>query len=429
MNWRSFTYILLIITAVGCSQEDQESSVGDRWINSSTRILLFDTLTLKSSTLKLDSLIVSGSNRLLIGQYTDPVFGKIKSKSYFQFLPTHYSIDSEAEYDSIAFILRYDGYSSNDTLFRQKFLISEVTQELKPHDQFYYNTSNYTTSTDILSEHEFSPRPGSKDSIHITLDKQFGEEIFKNLQSKEITNSDNFLNRYQGLLVEPGDSGTAILGFSKNSFLRLYYTNKEELVDLEETLDLAVIQGNTFHNTSASLTTDILPDLPPQLESLPSSETDNRSFIQGGTGIATKIEIPHLKSLEDIEGTGSMIEAQLKFYLNTSRDEAIRPVKDSLRLFIINQRNEVLGDVVGYHNQPTVAKIVEKEDEFNSVRYSVSLKKFIDDKINEYDGDNWSLLIYAPDLTTSVDAFELFSEGAEKEKKMKIEITYAIYNE
>lgn len=434
MEWRRITYILLILTAVACSEEDQESSVGDKWINSSTRVLFFDTLTVKSSTLKLDSLIVSGAGRVLIGQYNDPVFGKVKSKSYFQFLPSRYSIDSEAIYDSIAFILRYDRYSSNDTLFPQRFLISEVTEDLKPHDELYYNTSHYNSDVDILTEHEFNPRPRSKDSTHISLDKQFGERLFKKLQNNEITNIDRFLNEYQGLLLEPDDSGTAILAFSKNSFLRLYYTNEEELENQEETLDLRLVQENTFNNISAGLTQDLLPSLPPQSESVSSGETGNHSFIQAGTGIATKIEIPHLKSLEDIEGTGSegtgsIVEAKLKFYLNTSKDRTLRPVKDSLRLFIINQRNEIIGDVFGYNGQPTLANIEEKEGEFNLIRYSVPIKKFIDDKNSAYDGDNWSLLIYAPDLTSSVDAFELFGEGAAKEQKMKIEITYAIYDE
>lgn len=431
MEWRSFTYILLILTAVACSEEDEKFTIGDKWINNSTRVLFFDTLTVKSSTLKLDSINVSGSRRLLIGQYDDPVFGKIRSKSYFQFSPTRYSIDSEAIYDSIAFILRYDRYSVSDTLSSQKYLISEVSEKLKPHDELYYNTSHYNSATDILAEHSFTPRPRSKDSTHITLDRQFGERLFNKLQKKEITNIDKFLNEYHGLLVEPDDSGTAILAFSKTSFLRLYYTNIGELVNQEETLDLLIVQENTFHNISAGLTKDILPGLPPQDQSIPGYETGNQSFIQGGTGIATKIEIPHLKSLEDIEGegTGSIVEAKLKFYLNTSKDRTIRPVRDSLRLFIINQRNEIIGDVTGYHNQPTIASIEEKEDEFGKIRYSVPIKKYIDDKNNAYDGDDWSLLIYAPDLTSSVDAFELFAEGASKELKMKIEITYAIYDE
>lgn len=429
MEWRNFIYFILILTAVACSEEEEVSSVGDKWITSSTRVLFFDTLTVKSSTLQLDSLIVSGSGRILIGEYDDPVFGKVKSKSYFQFLPSRYSIDSEATYDSIAFILRYDKYTSGDTLSSQKYLISEVTEDLKPHDKLYYNTSEYNSATAIISEHDFNPRPKSKDSTHISLDKQFGEELFKKLKSKELTNPDNYLNEYQGILVEPGGSGTGILGFTTQSFIRLYYTNNGELENEEKILDLVIVAQNTFHNISAGLNTNTLPALPPQDQSISSGETGKKSFIQAGTGIGTKIEIPHLKSLDDLEGTGSIVEAELKFKLNVARDRTIRPVKDSLPLFIINQRNEIIGEVVGYHNQQTTARIEKQEDEFSTVEYSVSIKKFIDDKLLEYDGDNWSLLIYAPQLTSSVDAFELFAEDAPKEQKMKIEITYAIYDE
>lgn len=429
MEWRSFIFVIFILTAFACSEEDQNSSVGDEWINSSTRVLFFDTLTVKSSTLKLDSIVVSGSRRILIGQYDDPVFGKIKSKSYFQFIPSRYSIDSEAKYDSIAFILRYDRYSSGDTLSSQKYLISEVTEDLEPHDELYYNTSQYTSTIDIMTEQHFIPKPRSKDSVHISLDTKFGESLFKKIQQKEITDANEFLNAYPGLLVEPEDSGTAILGFSKQSFIRLYYTNSGELVNQEETLDLLIISENTFHNISAGLNSELLPSLPRQDQSLPSRETGNQSFIQAGSGIATKIEIPHLKSLDDLEGTGSIVEAELKFMLNVSKEKTIRPVKDSLPLFIINQRNEIIGEVIGYHNQQTTARIAKEEYEFRTVEYSVPIKKFIDDKLYEYDGDNWSLLIYAPQISSSVDAYEIFAEDAPKEQKMKVEITYAIYDE
>lgn len=429
MEWRNYIYLIITLSAVACSEEEQISSVGDKWINSSTRVLFFDTLTVKSSTLKLDSLIVSGVSRNLIGQYDDPVLGQVKSKSYYQFLPSSYLIDSEAEYDSIAFILRYDGYSFGDTLLPQKYLISEVIEDLKPHEELYYNTSYYNSSTNILKEFEFNPRPTSKDSTHISLDRQFGARLFKKLQNKEITDPEGFLNEYEGLLVQPEESGTAILGFSKKSFIRLYYTNNGELTNEEETLDLLIIPENTFHNISAGLNTELLPSLPSQEVSTPSKETGKKCFIQAGTGIATKIEIPHLKRLDDLEGTGSIVEAELKFKLNISKDKTIRPVRDSLPLFIINQRNEIIGEVIGYHNQQTTARIKTLEEEFNTVEYSVPIKKFIDDKLYEYDGDNWSLLIYAPMLTSTVDAFELFSEDASTEQKMKIEITYAIYDE
>lgn len=429
MHWRSFIYLIFSLIAVSCSEEENLSTVGDSWIKSNTRVLFFDTLTVKSSTLKLDSLVVSGAVNALIGQYTDPVFGKVKSQSYFQFLPSRYFIDSEAEYDSIAFILRYDRYSSGDTLSSQKYLISEVIEDLEPHDEMYYNTSQYQSSPDIITEHSFYPRPGSKDSTHIPLNKQFGEILFQKLQNRQITDSDEFLNEYPGLLVQPTESGTAILSFSKNSFLRIYYTNNGELNNQEETLDLLILPENTFHNISAGLNTESLPKLPPQEQSIPSKETGKKCFVQAGTGIATKIEIPHLKSIDDLEGTGSIIEAELKFRLNVSENKSIRPVRDSLPLLIINHKNEVIGEVTGYHNQQTTARIERLEEEFSTVEYSVPIKKFIDDKLFEYDGDDWALLIFAPDLNSSVAAYELFAEDAPKEQKMKIEITYAIYDE
>lgn len=46
-----------------------------------------DTLTLKTATIQLDSVVTSGSGRLLIGKLKDPVFGDLTSQSFLRLAP------------------------------------------------------------------------------------------------------------------------------------------------------------------------------------------------------------------------------------------------------------------------------------------------------------------------------------------------------
>ncbi|HEX7869977.1 MAG TPA: DUF4270 family protein, partial [Chryseobacterium sp.] len=92
------------------------------------KVILIDTLTVEMSTINFDSLVTSNKSRVLVGNYDDPLFGKVKSNSYFQLASDSYSLisstDTEAAnyvFDSISMILKYDNYYYGDTTKVQTF--------------------------------------------------------------------------------------------------------------------------------------------------------------------------------------------------------------------------------------------------------------------------------------------------------------------
>ena len=133
------------------------------------------------NTIQLDSIDVTNASRHLIGSYIDPVFGLSKTESYVQLQGAIdgtllYDLDSEARFDSIALVLDYDGYYYNDTLAVQEFKVFEVLEEIEPDEDFYFNTTNFATSTTALGNVIFKPRPKTEDSLFISLNHDFGEE-------------------------------------------------------------------------------------------------------------------------------------------------------------------------------------------------------------------------------------------------------------
>ena len=91
----------LLLAIASCSIKDETLVVGESLINSETRILFIDTLTIHAGTFKFDSLVVSDTSpqRLLVGSYKDSIFGISKSESFVQLIPTDFYIPSEAVFD------------------------------------------------------------------------------------------------------------------------------------------------------------------------------------------------------------------------------------------------------------------------------------------------------------------------------------------
>ena len=170
-----YVYLLLLaVVCTSCSNDQELTSltVGEEFNDITTRVLLIDTIQLRASTFKFDSIITSNTTRVLVGSYTDPVFGKTTSDSYLELLPSdgNFDLRDDAVYDSIALIMRYDRYFYNDTIPPQRFTVHEVTDNIRTDDDLFYNTTTFETDANPIGDIVFEARPTKGDSLHISLD-------------------------------------------------------------------------------------------------------------------------------------------------------------------------------------------------------------------------------------------------------------------
>ncbi|NNE77497.1 MAG: DUF4270 family protein, partial [Pricia sp.] len=312
----------LMMLCLSCSEDalnDSDFVAGETFTDSNIRVLLVDTLTVETSTMKFDSIITSTTTRMLVGKYTDPVFGTVQSSNYAELLPSTYILDTEAIYDSIVFYLKYDGYYYNDTLQTNGIHVKKLNEHLKPEDgENFYNTSTISYTDEDLGYINFTPRPLQTDSLTIRLNDSFGTALFQNLQNKTLTNSDEFTEYFMGVAFIPdvADNGS-ILGFSlSSSFMRLYFSKAEEDEQEQDYIDFIINTADSpipfFNQITAEEPNDYLKRLTDQEINLSSSESENQSYIQSGIGIATRIQFPHIKSIYDIPGQGTILDAVLK---------------------------------------------------------------------------------------------------------------------
>lgn len=415
---------------ISCSS-DIDTTVGEDMVTTNTRVYYIDTLTVKSSTFQYDSLSVSETSRLLLGAYTDPVLGLTKSNLYAHFGYTTADIDNDANFDSIAMILNYDNYFYNDTTAIQELNVYRVTQTIRPDDNsVYYNTTDFEKNPASLGSLSFYPKPTKEDSLEIRMSNDFGQTLFDEIQDNEFSSFDEMLNEYKGFVVEPSETNTAILGFLKTSYFRIYYTIPDGSDDIEYTYDISFDTSNSFHNITSDKTGTYLEDIENQESYITSSDTGNNTFIQGGTGIVTRLDIPYLETIGRIPGEGTITGANLSLTLKRNSYNDNLSTRDSLGVFIIDQKSEILMDLVQYDTSTAYGEISNEDNgEFTTVNYNIPIKLFLDLKLTDTNRENLFLAIYGQGLNDSVDRYIINSEDEDEEIKLKLELTYAVYDE
>ena len=426
---------MILILSCNVNEEDIFSmDVGEDWIDVKTKVYHIDTLTVKLSTFQFDSITVSNAKRLMIGSYNDPEFGLIKSESYIQLKNSDlYEIDDKAEFDSISLVLKFDKYFYNDTIPSQEFKVHKVLEDIEPDDDdnFYYNTTNFKTSSTPLASNIFKPRPNKIDTLSIKLDNIYGKTLFNKIKDNEINNDEEFLEEYKGLMIRAGETNTSILGFSTNSKMKIYYTidNGVEFESEEKIINFQINPTYSFNHIESNNEGTVIEDLHGSLKILPSYETNDKSFVQSGTGITSRIDIPYLETLNDIPGDGVVLDAFLKISLKQNSNSQTIQTRDSLQLKIVNHKSEIIDDLLNYDGNTVIGIVEEENSEYSITTYNFPIRSFLDMKFANAKPENLFLIISPPNYNSSVDRYIFEGENAINDKKIKLEITYAIYNE
>ncbi|WP_339840658.1 DUF4270 family protein [uncultured Maribacter sp.] len=431
-----FFGIIIFISVISCSNEiynDSEFVAGETFTDSNIRLILIDTLTVSTSTMKFDSIATSESTRILTGKYTDTVFGTITASSYMQFLPETYYIDSEAEFDSIIMVLGYDQYYYNDTLQKNTLHIKKIIENLRPeNDDYFYNTSSIAYDENDLGFLEYHPRPLAGDSITITLANDFGIDVFSQLQEKDIVNSDEYRDYFKGIGIVPDETDNgSVIGFSKsseNTYMRMYYSTDTADESVQEYIDIQ-INATTypipfFNRVTADDPITPLQTLTNSKVNLKSSDSNNQSYIESGIGIAMRVQFPHINSLYDIPGNGTILDGILKIKpVAQSYDDHLK-LRDTLAVYVVDQNNNLTETLTS----TSYAILNRSNQEFNDIYYEIPLAYYLEElQLKDRDIDD-ALILLPIDYNSSVDRFIMSGNGNGANGTI-LELTYGIYDE
>ena len=392
-----------LVTA--CNVGSTEFTMGSDFIEGGSTLTMIDTFHISMSTVLIDSLRTSNTGVALLGHYKDPNFGNITASTYFELgIPTSFSEDNANVYDSTVVILRYNGYAYGDTTQWQTITVHPIAHRMSGNDwdNAIYNNRNTPYLPEVLGSVRFLRRTEVSDSLVIRMDDTFGNDLFTKMNDADeyMTSNYSFVNYFYGLAIVPDTTeSNAIYGFSANStdlVMRVYYHRPNSSGDGQDeyyadfpytTVDPA------YNRIQADRSQTLLKSLVTQKEDLAASASENRTFLQCGTGLMTKMRFPSLNDIQLLNTQGIIMKAELEFspIANTYDPQAL---PDSLILIETNKINATVStltssDGTTLHVSSSVDKLYNENTTF-----SIDITSFVQNAFADgsYDTENGLLI-------------------------------------
>ena len=432
MILRNIIVILSLLFLVKCNDKPDELTLGEEYIESGTNLNLIDTFSVSLSTVIIDTIVTSGTDRMLVGNFNDNIFGKISSKSYFQIgIPDSFDVEEDEIYDSLVLNIKYDSYYFGDTTRIQKIFVHQLNENidfnngevLTSHSSFNYNSTPVGTIA-------FYPEPNkTSDTLKIKISDVIGNDLFDKLKSNSVilSNNESFINYFHGFVLKEDDSYEgSIIGFKGNGDdVELILYTRKEVISTEKTKYEFRLEDGTkqFNNIYHDFSATQLNNLVEQRYELPSVESSGLTFLQGGIGLAIRIDFPSLQEILLFE-RGKIIQAQLYIKpLQNSYDDFKLPSKFYiLETDNLNRINSPL-----YNNQNNIVSSKLNIDELydEETTYSFDLTKYINDELaDSYVDPEKGLLIMLTDGDTKASLDRLIVDTQNQITKLKIYYLY-----
>jgi hypothetical protein len=386
-----------------------------------------DTVSLKVYTNEEDSIITSGSGKVFYGRYEDPYLGALSAESFMipqlteAFLP-----DEKAVYDSLVLYLKYD-YFYADTSKTQTANVHLLTEEYSTlANTYYYSHSKLAHDPKTIGTKTFSARPRSTESLAIRISDELGKAIFAKGIAKEMSSDNEFKALVKGLKLAHGEKdNAAILGFLLSdavSALKLFYhlDGPDQITKLEHSFKF----GAGFTHIAADRKNTNLSGLPANNNKLgiESVTTGNKGYIQSGTGLYTRVDLPYLESLQ--YGFGRILVNRAYLRINVLRESLnnLVPPPMELEVYVANRQNlkvSKLNTLDGSEVKPQYVNDIFNNESY----YLIDITGFItSERANVTDQGN-GLIIQTP-VATSANNFSRLVFGDQKNDKDRIKLDF-----
>lgn len=398
---RIFIFLLLGCCTLGCNDED--FTTGAQFFNDvSFELATWDTLTMKLSTVKFDSSVTSSPEGLIIGHISNPLYGIANASAYLQLTPdsSAYQLDEkEVRYDSITIVLEYNNYFLNDTTKSYTLIIDELNEEMELNSEtgYLYNTSSFKTKRDVygdtslLGQKTFHPRPYTGSSVEIKLTDVLGEKLFE-----ETFHSDNlysypsdFLNFFKGIKISSAEGAEAVIGFEVSPIIKIYYTDLSSIPSEQRYLALTNQSSDEifFNSIESDYSGTALENIGTDDEGLSSSLTGETAYMQSGTGLGIRIELPYIRKI--IEDNPDLLIHDATIQLKPIRDQyaSEQLLPQTLTMYYVNNKNTTISST-SYTLELTL------DDEFDlNTYYSADITEFISYQLSLTENNENALLI------------------------------------
>lgn len=281
-----------------------------------------DTVTVRSTTVREDTIPTSTLSQFPLGHFTDPVFGKTVANIALTLNLTTGSttFGTTPALDSAVLVLHYGDEFYGDSTSKFQIDVHQLSNPLVG-GRTYFNTQGYNFNSSVIGSQLVTVR--RRDSvkinqivtakpdviktkapqIRIPISAAFINANFLNASATNFSTNELFVKFIKGLYLKvnqaqsSGPGGVAFLNLADSSRLDIYYKSKKGTAT-DTTVTSFPILSRTAP-VAAQFTHDYTgTDIQTQLNN-PSTQYDF-TYVQGLGGLRTKIRFPYLEKLKQL---------------------------------------------------------------------------------------------------------------------------------
>ena len=420
---RPLVYCLCSLVAVvllSCNED--ASQIGSGFFEGgSIGLATVDTLTIRTSTIRFDSLITSDATRFLVGYHNDEDLGIVSSSSYLQIgMQGSFSIDKlYTSYTRAELRLVHDGYSYYDTLDDVSLSVHSLTEDMEFQDQYIYNTKAFKYNATPLGSITYKAKPNTHDTVHIPLSEQFGRDIIRFAQGGaiEVSSTTEFLNYFRGIALVPSPGNGPVVGFSTDAEIRIYYLDKSQTPGVERYLVLNSGNNLWCNHIGSDMSSTQLNGLDDQRLSFGSDRTDKKGYIQSGAGLGLRIEIPYLRSML-IENEGlTIVNAVLEIAPARNNSSRNTPLPTELVMSAVDYKNQLIST---YTTNATLNEDLYLD---RDTHFEADITVFVKQQLQIEQLNNNALVFTTNDATFRSTVTRLYAGDQLNDREMKLKIS------
>lgn len=346
-----------------CEKQDGNIIIDGQNNNNQLEIFRTDTFTLKTSTVREDSLPANGISYSLLGEMNDPILGKSKASIFGKMiiLEPENNFPNTIEPDSaILYIPMVDGLNFyGNPLTKQRLQIFPLAETINglsvyyQHQNIAYNNQISTNYYGLMFQQKFDSigyrkeKMGLKPGLMIKLNAEFARGLMQ-MPSEAYQSNDGLAKHFKGIGIIPendellpGDGGYAVLDLANNISLAyrakilLYYNDTSTFVF-------------GFEGKGSVVNTGKVGPYPQFIQDQLSNITVSRAttYIQALSGLKTKIELPTIVNIIK-QGNVGINKAEIVFYTDESPNtKQFAPPRLNLYqpLNALSNRNRLIDD-------------------------------------------------------------------------------------
>lgn len=431
LNYFLIGLFMLFAVLVSCTSDSDPNS-GIIPTTDSLMLRFTDTTTLVAFIEKDDTLRTDATERVLLGSYYDPIFGKTTSSFYSTFTIAQSFSDSVATavVDSVVLTMRYDGGYGDLSKYTgyQVLQVFEVTEDIPaPPTIGYSSNTSFTYNPIPLATYGYAPQffPAGIEpaAIRIKINPSFANRFL----GATVVNSNNIRDYIKGIYVRidpavtamqsSGQGGIAYFKLNSDvSHLNIHYHSGGNPGILKlpmGTTSNRRINIFTHDYTAASANPAFLSKLADTTDTISS----DKLYIQSMEGTRVKVKMPYLKSYLD---SGKIIinKAELVIPVDITQDIQMYALPGNIMTYTLDSDGKVrLMDDIYYVYYDSYYNPTTQE-------YKIVFTQYLQQVIN-YPNANLDFYIDIPVLSKATDAYRLVINSVQHATKpLKLNLTY-----